>query len=480
MAVTLTIDHRLRIPIGAIPRGLDDDLIDALCIPNLAREEAKDQHVWGWKDMPEELVLYGLTGPRDNAVLDMPRGFLPDLAEGFRSAGIDFDVDDHRACPAVFRAGNKLSEREHQGAAIQAILDAEHGIYQAPPGSGKTVAVLQAGRRSGTRCCIVVNNKDIMYQWVDRIHEHLGFPLDTIGVVGDGKFVLGHIWTIATVQTLSSRFDQLEEDGFFDHFGFVCVDECHHAQADTYLDVLNRFSAKYRIGVSATPKKTGDFLLAQMVLGPIIHITTHKGLIDKGYLIKPQIVQVKTNFKHRFKSTTSRWSRSNYPEVLVAVLNDPERNAAIVSTIMRESGHHCLVLTKRYDHIDILESMLRLAGYEFEIARLTGKQSTGERDRVIKLLNNEPCCVFSTLAEEALDVPRVDRGWLVYPQKNVGLIEQELGRFERSHPDKKDAIVYDFADIECGPFKAQWTARYSNLYKRRGLKIHRKTVKDYV
>lgn len=478
MAIKITIDHRLRLSIGSIPDSLDDDLIDALCIPNLARDEAKDQHVWGWQDMPEELVLYGLTGPRSDAVLDMPRGFLPDLIDGFESAGIELELDDQRSLPAVFRAGNKVSQRDHQGPAIEAILEAEQGIYKAPPGSGKTVTVLQAGRRAGTRCCIIVNNKDIMYQWVDRINEHLGHM--NVGIVGDGHVEVGHIWTIATVQTLISRFDYFEAMGFFDHFGFVCVDECHHAQADTYLDVLNRFSAKYRIGVSATPAKTGDFLLAQMVLGPIIHVTTHKGLIEKGHLIKPQIVQVKTNFRHHFRSTTSRWSRSNYPEVLIALMNDPERNSAIVSAIMRESGHHCLVLTKRYEHIDIIEAMLLQAGYEWEIARLTGKQKTSERARSIELLNSEPCCVFSTLADEALDVPRVDRGFLIFPQKNVGLIEQEVGRFERAHPDKKDALLYDFADVECGPFKAQWTARYSMLYKKRGFKIIRRTVKDYV
>jgi superfamily II DNA or RNA helicase len=95
------------------------------------------------------------------------------------------------------------------------------------------------------------------------------------------------------------------EDGFFDSFGFVCLDECHHATAETYNKILNRFSARYRVGVSATPDKTGDFELARMVLGPIIH-TTHPHEVTN--LIKPRVVKIPTKFGFGFRGHRSRRS----------------------------------------------------------------------------------------------------------------------------------------------------------------------------
>ena len=51
------LDHRIRLSIYDVPDDLDDHLIEALCIPNKEREEAQEQHIWGWQEMPEKLVM---------------------------------------------------------------------------------------------------------------------------------------------------------------------------------------------------------------------------------------------------------------------------------------------------------------------------------------------------------------------------------------------------------------------------------------
>lgn len=476
--IAAQLDHRIRFRLNDIPDEADDAIMDALCIPNLERENAKKQHIYGWQDMPESLVMYDLHGPRADAIIDVPRGFAFDLVDGMANFGVEFDFEDNRSSPTTFRVGGKIESREHQDPAVDAILETQQGIYKAPPGSGKTVVILKAGRRAGTRCLIIVNTKDIMNQWVNRIHEHLGDYLQ-VGTIGDNTFEVGPIWTIATAQTLHSRFDQLEEEGFFEHFGFVCLDECHHATADTYNRLMDRFSAKIRIGVSATPDKTGDFQLAQMILGPIIHTTKHDGLVEAGYLLKPTIIRVSTQFGFNFRGTKNRWSRSNYPEMLTALIDSRLRNDLIVKCIMREAGHHSLVLTKRHDHIDLIEAMLEQAGFPDPIYRLTGKEKSATRKGVIKLIEDFPGCVISTVADEALDVPRIDRGFLIFPQRNTGLIEQQIGRFARTHPEKKDAIVYDFADLKVTALKAQWRARRLHVYEKHGYKIVKLTEEDF-
>lgn len=472
------LDDRIRVDLDAIPEEAAEALMDALCIPNLERENAMKQFQHGAEDLPEEIVMYGLTEMGKYRVLDMPRGFAADFVDGMEQFGVEVEFDDQRSKPQRFPVGAKIEKREHQEEPVNAILEHQQGIYKAPPGAGKTVVVLAAGRKAATQCLIVVNTKDILRQWVNRIHEHLSDTIN-VGIIGGGKVDIQPYWNVATAQTLHSRREELLEAGFFSEFGFVCLDESHHATAETYGDIMDLFDAEIRIGVSATPGKTGDFTLAQLVLGPVFTSTSHKELVERGYLIKPKIVRVKTEFGYDFRGTTSRHSRSNYPEMVKAIIANRPRNEGIVGIIVRESGHHMLVLTKRHEHIDILEAMLWQAGYEFPIERLTGKEKNVDRERVIKMLESEPCCVFSTVADEALDVPRIDRGILAFPQKNDGLIEQQIGRFARPHPEKEESIVYDIADLRVGAFKAQWRARLYKVYKKLHLDVVKAHIDDF-
>jgi superfamily II DNA or RNA helicase len=157
--------------------------------------------------------------------------------------------------------------------------------------------------------------------------------------------------------------------------------------------------------------------------------------------------------------------------MIQALVTNEERNAQIVNVMMSEQGHHCLAISKRLEHLDILEQMLEEAGYLFPIHKLTGNESRSDRLSVVNAAANEPCMVLSTLADEALDIPRLDRGFLTFPQKNAGLVTQQVGRFERKHPDKPDSVIYDFCDLKVGPLDKQWRVRRFEVYEPRGYKI---------
>jgi superfamily II DNA or RNA helicase len=103
---------------------------------------------------------------------------------------------------------------------------------------------------------------------------------------------------------------------------------------------------------------------------------------------------------------------------------------------------------------------------------LTGKEDTEERMRVAREAESGQCVVFSTIADEALDVPRLDKLYLVWPTKNSAVIRQQIGRIERVHPSKKSATVYDFVDAEVQPLYKQWIKRGIDVYAAEGLAIN--------
>jgi superfamily II DNA or RNA helicase len=460
----IRVDHKLRIALSELPHDVRNQITEALSIPNVARQKAMEQNLWGWQQMPKTIPLY----EEDRAANDllMPRGFGFDLIEGLTDLGIEFEVRDRRTHDPLPAKGQEIRLRPWQEKALSALLDAQEGIWKAPAGSGKTVGVLEAIRRVSGRSIVIVNTKDILWQWQERAVQFLGSTYP-VGQIGDNVFYISPYMTIATAQTLHRRFEALEQDGFFDLFTFMCLDECHHATAETYNRVVNRFSARFRIGVSATPDKTGDFALATNVLGPIIHETRPQ---DVTSLMKPEVLKIPTTFEFGYKRASGRIP-SNYSKMLTALVKDHDRNNLIARLIKSQDGSHSLVVSKRLEHLDILAEKVSRLGYQGRILRLTGSESSEERQSVIETATTEPSVIFSTLADEALDIPRLDRLFLVFPQRNPGLITQQVGRVERQHPDKRDAKIFDFCDLRVGPCEAQWRVRRLEVYEPRGYQI---------
>ena len=466
MRIDYTIDHKIRLSLADTPDEIIGYIKRALTIPNMEKKEAAKHHIWGWQKMPDEIELW----QQDDENLIIPRGFHSKFCQGMAELGfiVKPDVSNIAIDHAPYD-GLLLQPRAWQKKALPHIFAAFDGIYQAPAGSGKTATILMAIQKMKLKAIVIVNTKDILWQWQERVVDFLG-PDVEIGQIGDEDFYVSPQITIATEQTLHRRYEALEESGFFDAFGFMCLDECHHATADTYRRIVDRFSSCYRIGVSATPEKTGDFRLAENILGPIFHTTKPE---DVDTLVKPKIVCINTEFWFPFRPTESRYKRSNYPDLLKTLIEDPDRNQLIVDKILENKGHHQLVISKRLDHLDQLYAMVESAGYPDPMIKLTGKESPEDRQYAKATLETKPSIVFSTLADEALDIPRLDRIHLAFPQRNEGLVTQQIGRVERIHPDKKDAIVYDYVDKRVGVLESQFKTRLFGVYKPRGLSIER-------
>lgn len=462
----IVVDHKLRLPVRGLPAEILENIQEALTIPNKEKEAARSQNLWGWQGLPDFLYLWDM----DDDYLILPRGFSASLFDGLSRSGYDHGdlaLIDHRAWEELPVIGEGFGPKPWQIPAIQSIITHKQGIYQAPAGSGKTATVLLTIRELGCKSLIIVNTKDIVWQWQERVEQFMG-PDYPVGQVGDGIFDVSPYITIATAQTLHSRFEDLEREGFFDEFSFVCLDECHHATAETYNRILDRFSGRYRIGVSATPDKTGDFRLATNVLGPVFHVTT-EDQVDN--LIRPEIIRVPTDFFYPFAPTRSRWQRSNYGKMVTALTQDPERNELIVRKVLENSGHHQLVLSKRLEHLDVLAQMLIDAGFIDQLLKITGKESNEERQRAKEIAETQPCVLLSTLADEAMDIPRLDRLHLTFPQRNSGLVTQQVGRVARVHPEKQDALVFDYADLKISVLEKHWRIRRFEVYEPRGYPV---------
>jgi superfamily II DNA or RNA helicase len=464
--IKLHVGSHIAFPCTDIPLEVLGQIKSDLLIENPVRIEQQKQKIYGWQNLPQYIQLY----EERQGWMKVPRGYLLDLLRHLPEFSWDI-IHETVSWPTLLpepRSAWHWSLRLHQAEAVHKIQSREIGIIEAPTGSGKTVTVLAAIKHLNERAVIVVDKTNIVSQWVERCEHFLGF---TPGIVGDGQWDQQQPVTVAMVQTLCKL---PADDPFFNDFGFACLDECHHVTADTYLRVMESFTSKYRIGVSATPDRDNGLVpVALAVLGPVIHSTTRNRLEKLGLLIKPTVHRIQTDFQFSYWGTHTanpgqqcdkpdcirndkHGHRNNYAQMLTALVEDDDRNELIIRRVLDNKEHRNLVISKRLGHLDRLQQIL---DERLPSVMLTGRESTEERAEAVRRAAEGPCVLFSTLADEALDIPELDRIYLTWPTKSTAVINQQIGRIVRPAEGKTDALVYDFVDT-VGPMYRQGMIRW--------------------
>lgn len=465
----------MRVTVTHLDPKVIQDIQDVMTVPNREKILAKQQHLWGADRLEDSIALYAWAGQR----IVLPRGFFTRLKDGLEGAGYQVNIKNNMTCEPTVDYNHIDGEllRGYQRAALYDLKYYAQGIYQAPTGSGKTVTMLALIADLRQPTLVIVNKKELVQQWVDRSEQFLGY---TPGFIGDGRWEEKE-FTIAMQQTLWAKRDQIDLD-WWDKWGFVLLDECHSVQADTYHEIMERFPAMYRFGVSATPKKTGEFKICESVLGPIVHSTPKKMLVEQGYIIKPQVFTIPTNFHYPFHPNEIAENKNgkkyvkrqnNWQEVVSNLILDAPRNNLIADIAQSLDKRTILILSKRLEHLEQLRQRL---SDKREVLLLTGAESLEERMRVYARASCGNCIILSTLADEAVDIPRIDALFLVFPMKNLDGIRQLIGRGQRPHPDKKDFLIYDFVDFSIPPIKNQYRDRRNFLYRPDDIEVTKLSI----
>lgn len=476
MSYNSILDKQVTLVKSKFPEEFLTYLRQKVAFKNPAKEMAQKEHLYGWWKMADYIDLWS----EDDKHFYVPRGYA--LEE------LELELLDKRVRGYVdYSDLTKVALRDYQEYACGWIMESQQGVWIAPPGAGKTTTTLEAIRRSGQKALIIVDKTNIAEQWRDRARQFLGMD---IGLLGDGISDVRNI-TVALQQTLHSRKEALKKKGFFDQWGFVVVDECHHVTAETFQNVISEFSSHYRIGISATPYKSKGYEgIVDIVLGPTIHTTDKQYLREHSWLIKPKVKIWSTGFDHEYFSThktngvdcfvenctrdpAKRRHQNNYADITTALVDDQERNLLIARNVSLElDNNNCIVvLSKRLKHLNEIakwvESIQGTSRYNY---MFTGKQTTQERMEIVKRADDGKCVLYSTIADEALDIPRLDRVHLAWPTRNTDLIVQQVGRIERPHKDKIDAIINDYLD-DVGPLRSQLKERATEVYIKDKLTI---------
>jgi superfamily II DNA or RNA helicase len=425
---------------------------------------------------PRQIVTFRLED--DKKTISVPTGGLEDLLDILYEAELDIDklnISGQCLYTASYEFFDEDFEfRQYQLDAIQEIVNRSCTLVRGGTASGKTEIALGAIAESGLKAGIIVHNRELFEQWIGRIKKRLGIPNNEIGRVGGGKFKIGDKITVMMQQTAYNKLDLLKNE-----FAFIVLDECHRTSARTFLACIDSFNARIKLGLTAWEKRQdGKQFLIHDMFGPV-HIEVKKEYLKEQGFTTPVILHiVKTNFYFdymwtdmfeelssyediEFDSMSEKEKanyceykdlpRNNYNDYLVEAFKDIDRNNKIFKYVRKEvkAGNRCLIFSKRREYCTVWKDVLEKRNIPTTV--LWGGGGNVEKRRInedlAKLRSGEIMVGVGTIADEGLDLPAIEVGFIPYRNaKNFGQLTQQEGRFARLFEGKKSGRIYYFWD----------------------------------
>ena len=419
----------------------------------------KKQAMGKWTgNTPSEIWLYEKNGND----LWIPFGCLNDIWKMYP----DKALYDFAICPIQpLEYKSSINMYDYQERAVNEALAKRNGILVMPCGSGKTQCGLEIISRLGGRALWLTHTQDLLNQSMSRARSVLDIPNSCYGTITGGKINLGTHITFATVQTMC----KLDLEKYRNCFDIIIVDECQRCagsptKVTQFYKVVSNLSARYKYGLTATPKRADGLEKSMFVLlGNIIHEVSKDEV--KNTTCPVMVKKIDTGYTPNYDAVLLGDGTLDYNKIVEDMIHNTDRFEKVLDVIENLEGP-ILVLANRVEYLKELNNSsnwnsicLSTLGNN-KLAKATRKES-------LKRLNEGQIdCIFATyqLAKEGLDVPNLKYVVFATPEKDEITIIQSVGRVGRKSENKEYGTVIDFVD-DFGMYKG-WSKKRDRYYKK--------------
>lgn len=438
--------------------------VEQWCKDNLVLDNPdyyKKERLGKWTgDTPSRIWLYEKTGDE----LWLPFGCLQDIWRMcVRSVPWYVEISPIQARNYVSR----INLYPYQKKAVERAVEGKNGVLVMPCGSGKTQCGLEIIARIGGRALWLTHTQDLLNQSKTRAESVLDID-GSFGTITAGKVNIGTHITFATVQTMA----KLDLNDYRDCFDVIIVDECQHCagsptRVTQFYRVISSLSARYKIGLSATPKRA-DGLERSMfaLLGGKLHEVNREEVAHTTCPVKVSVIP--TGWMPDYGAVLMGDGTIDYNKVIDNMIHSEERCLLIMRTIAKIE-EPMMVLANRVEFLERLcEAMWYLGKRAICLSgKGQSKKAKAERKDILERLNNgELDCIFATyqLAKEGLDVPNLRYVVFATPEQDSTTVIQSVGRVGRKADGKEYGTVIDFVDA-FGMYQG-WFKKRRGYYKK--------------
>jgi len=327
-------------------------------------------------------------------------------------------------------------------------------LVVAATGTGKTVIAAfdyrdfcRANPKKPNRLLFVAHRKEILSQSLAcfrGILKDLNFGSMMVGGIKPDSF--DHLFV--SIQSFNSK--ELTEITTPDFYDYIVIDEFHHAAAPSYQELLEYYSPKILLGLTATPERTDGRSIYSYFEGRIAAEIRLWKAIERKLLSPFHYFGVTDNVD----LSKVRWAAGKYDEREIENLFVFEQAVAVkrVGNVIKAIERYCLersdiigigfCLSKK--HAEFMSNIFNRSGIPSEF--LIADSHDDVRDSVKRrLVTKEIQFVFVVdIYNEGIDIPEVNTVLFLRPTESLTVFLQQLGRGLRLSDGKEALTVLDF------------------------------------
>jgi len=376
-----------------------------------------------------------------NGLFGVPRYYFQDIP------ATDIIYQDCIGSPVTFKFRSSKSHPKYPmqqslvGRFKRYVRDGKTGfVIVARTGTGKTCIGLECIQLLGRTALIIVPKEDLLGQWTRRIKKHTDIKNSDVGIIQQDRCEFqGKKIVIAMMHSLALRKRPYPEE-LYSYFGTVVVDESHRVGAAKLGSAPMLFSARYRIGMSATPKrKDGMDIVLRYHFGEVWLSATDDDLPVPTIVVK----HLTDTPPVKFYPGASFMARR--AKTISSVSKDPSRNMRIASYVnaMYTKDRKIVVFSDRLQQLDTIRHFL-LNTYRIP-SNVIGKYIGGVKDSERVRIATDCKILLATYQsmDMGTDIPSLDALVFATPRSDV---VQPIGRILRFVRGKKRPVVLDLVD----------------------------------
>ena len=340
---------------------------------------------------------------------------------------------------------------------LRKIVDAgeNRALLISATGTGKTYASAFAMRELGYKRVLFLVHRGQLARQTKKSYERVFDKKISMGLVGAGNDEYDKDYIFATVQTLSrdEHLCKFEPN----HFDCIILDEAHHVPADTYQKIMNHFTPKLWLGMTATPDKRDDNIEGRNVYEIFNHQIAYEIRLQQAMednLLCP--------FHYFGINDLSIDSEEVIDRVDFSVLTSDERVKHIVeqATYFGYSGERVkgLIFCSSIKESEVLSEKFNQTinpetGKKYRTIALNGSANEEQRAEAFERLamdetedGLEPLdYIFSVeILNEGVDIVEVNQVIMLRPTQSPIVFIQQLGRGLRKAEGKEYVVILDF------------------------------------
>lgn len=338
---------------------------------------------------------------------------------------------------------------------LKAILenDEKRALLISATGTGKTYASAFAMRELGFKRVLFLVHRASLAVQAKKSYQRVFGSTISVGLVGAGYHEYDRDYIFATVETLNRDVHlQMYDPAEFD---CIILDEAHHSSANTYQKVMNYFTPRLFLGMTATPDKRNDNDSGENIYEIFNHQIAYEIRLQQAMeedLLCPFHYFGITDLSVVQDTKSKNLSEEDFNKL---VCDERVKHVIEQSNYYGYSGERvkglvfcsrnreCKELSKKFNELGY--RTVALSGEDSEMVR----QDAFERlamDETNAAADKTPIdYIFSVdVLNEGVDIVEVNQVIMLRPTQSPIVFIQQLGRGLRKAEGKEYVVILDF------------------------------------